>query len=71
MYVGTQTESGPRWFKSSYSGGNTTECVECAQAGTGIHVRDSKCADGPVITVHSAAWLSFVASLAQPGPLDR
>ncbi|MEV5344828.1 DUF397 domain-containing protein [Streptomyces achromogenes] len=71
MYVGAQPESEPRWFKSSYSGGNTTECVECARAGTGIRVRDSKCADGPVITVHTGAWLPFVESLAQPRPMDH
>ncbi|MFH9671309.1 DUF397 domain-containing protein [Streptomyces sp. NPDC017405] len=73
MSVGTQPTTEPRWFKSSYSGGNTTECVECAYADVRIRVRDSKCADGPVITVRTSAWRSFLESLAQPRPqpLDR
>ncbi|MFH9082865.1 DUF397 domain-containing protein [Streptomyces sp. NPDC017673] len=71
MSVGTQPTTEPRWFKSSYSGGNTTECVECAYVSNGISVRDSKCANGPVIAVPANAWLFFVASLARPQPLDR
>ncbi|MGA5038453.1 DUF397 domain-containing protein [Streptomyces capoamus] len=65
MSVGTQPATQPRWFKSSYSGGNATECVECAYVSNGIRVRDSKCSDGPVIPVRTSAWLPFVNSLAQ------
>ncbi|WP_423833720.1 DUF397 domain-containing protein [Streptomyces manipurensis] len=49
------------WFKSSYSGsdgGNCLEaCVEIAPRATAqVHVRDSKVADGPVLTLAPAAW---------------
>ncbi|MFI7316200.1 DUF397 domain-containing protein [Streptomyces venezuelae] len=61
------------WFKSSHSGGNTTECLETAflpgtpagtSAGTpaGVLIRDSKRADGPRLQVSAAAWAGFVAA---------
>ncbi|MGW2819434.1 DUF397 domain-containing protein [Streptomyces sp. NPDC001443] len=50
------------WFKSSYSGGNTTECVEAAFIASGIHVRDSKRPDGPRISVSAAAWRHFLTA---------
>ncbi|MFI1656155.1 DUF397 domain-containing protein [Streptomyces sp. NPDC020472] len=52
------------WFKSSYSGGNTTECVECARTTTGTLVRDSKRPNGPMLAVQAAAWRAFVEGLA-------
>jgi hypothetical protein len=52
-----------QWFKSTYSGGSGTECVECAQAESVALVRDSKCEDGPVIVVQHQAWRSFVDAL--------
>ncbi|MEU0641684.1 DUF397 domain-containing protein [Streptomyces umbrinus] len=51
------------WFKSSYSGGNETECVECAHVGARFRVRDSKCVDGPVVAVHVHAWRTFIRAL--------
>lgn len=54
---------GPQWFKSSYSGGSGTECVECARIGTGMSVRDSKHRDGGVVTVTSPAWQALVDAL--------
>jgi hypothetical protein len=57
------------WFKSSYSGGSGTECVECAQAGGATLVRDSKRRRGPVIAVQRQAWRSFVDALRR-GELD-
>ncbi|MFG3102877.1 DUF397 domain-containing protein [Streptomyces sp. NPDC048182] len=55
----------PVWFKSSYSGGNTTECVECAHAPQTTYVRDSKSAQGPVLSLESASWGRFVAALCR------
>ncbi|MET7362542.1 DUF397 domain-containing protein [Streptomyces sp. NPDC005562] len=52
------------WFKSSYSGGNTTECVEAAFLPRGVLIRDSKRADGPRLSVSSLPWTQFVASTA-------
>ncbi|MEU3202125.1 MULTISPECIES: DUF397 domain-containing protein [unclassified Streptomyces] len=51
------------WFKSSYSGANTTECVECAYAESGTLIRDSKRADGPMVHVTAGPWLTFIRSL--------
>jgi hypothetical protein len=51
------------WFKSSYSGGSGTECVECAHTREGTLVRDSKCADGSLIAVRKQAWLAFVETM--------
>ncbi|MEU7380099.1 DUF397 domain-containing protein [Streptomyces sp. NPDC042207] len=53
------------WFKSSYSGGSGTECVECALANDGTLIRDSKRTQGPVVHVRLAAWRMFVRSMAQ------
>ncbi|MFF0810270.1 DUF397 domain-containing protein [Streptomyces albogriseolus] len=52
--------SGLAWFKSSYSGTEGGECLEVAAATTGVHVRDSKTAAGPVLTVSRDAWAGFV-----------
>ncbi|MFJ2025048.1 DUF397 domain-containing protein [Streptomyces sp. NPDC087897] len=66
-----KTES-PRWFKSSYSN-NGGDCIEVAAnlaAARGIvPVRDSKVADGPVVTVPVTAFAAFVAGV-QGGTFD-
>ncbi|MGV9251078.1 DUF397 domain-containing protein [Streptomyces sp. NPDC003697] len=49
------------WFKSSYSGTEGGECVEVAAATAVVHVRDSKVATGPLLTVSREAWAGFVA----------
>ncbi|MFC8077701.1 DUF397 domain-containing protein [Streptomyces sp. NPDC057307] len=55
------------WVKSSYSGQDGGNCVEWspafAQAHGVVPVRDSKLADGPVLTVSPASWRAFVAAL--------
>ncbi|MCX4534871.1 DUF397 domain-containing protein [Streptomyces sp. NBC_00841] len=56
------------WFKSSYSGGNTTECVEAAHLAELTAVRDSKAPDGPRLTFSRAAWAPFVTSLQSTSP---
>ncbi|MFI8090070.1 DUF397 domain-containing protein [Streptomyces sp. NPDC086080] len=53
----------PKWFKSSYSGGNTTECIECAHTENGTQIRDSKRVNGPVVHVAAGPWLTFLRSL--------
>jgi Domain of unknown function (DUF397) len=53
------------WFKSSYSdSSDINDCVEIAKAPTAVHVRDSKNAEGPRLTLGPAAWSSFVALLS-------
>ncbi|WP_078621415.1 DUF397 domain-containing protein [Streptomyces sp. NRRL WC-3626] len=53
------------WFKSSYSGGSGTECVECAQAVDGALIRDSKRTDGPMVHVTAEPWHVFIRSLTR------
>lgn len=49
------------WFKSSYSdSSNPNDCVEVATAPDAVHVRDSKNAYGPRLTLTPAAWTGFV-----------
>ncbi|MFD9329118.1 DUF397 domain-containing protein [Streptomyces sp. NPDC060065] len=53
------------WFKSSYSGGNETECVEAATLPGRIAVRDSKHPMGPLLAFRSAAWADFVTAVGR------
>ncbi|GAA0338582.1 DUF397 domain-containing protein [Streptomyces turgidiscabies] len=55
--------SAPSWFKSSYSGGSGTECVECARTGSGALVRDSKRDAGPVVVLRGQAWQVFIEAV--------
>jgi hypothetical protein len=48
------------WFKSSYSGGANTECVEAAHLAQGIAIRDSKNPDGPILRFPAPAWAAFL-----------
>ncbi|WP_327275027.1 DUF397 domain-containing protein [Streptomyces sp. NBC_01224] len=52
-----------RWFKSSYSGANTTECVEAAHLPQATAVRDSKAPDGPMLTFGNASWEGFLTAI--------
>ncbi|MFJ9250229.1 DUF397 domain-containing protein [Streptomyces sp. NPDC101776] len=52
-----------QWFKSSYSGGSGTECVECACTRDGALIRDSKDQSGPSLVVRREAWLAFNLAL--------
>jgi len=61
MSVGPQPVSELIWFKSSYSGGNATECVETALIPSGMLVRDSKKPDHARLRVSAEAWFSFLA----------
>ncbi|WP_433266887.1 DUF397 domain-containing protein [Actinosynnema sp. CS-041913] len=51
------------WRKSSYSGGANTDCVEIAQAGQAVAVRDSKNPTGPVIAFPLGKWQAFLAAI--------
>ncbi|MFJ5719810.1 DUF397 domain-containing protein [Streptomyces sp. NPDC093149] len=63
MVSSNQDDSAFPWFKSSYSGGNTTECIEAAVLAESTAVRDSKVPDGPRLTFGRAAWTRFLTSL--------
>jgi len=55
--------SASSWFKSSYSGGSGTECLECARTEDGALVRDSKTYGGPTVMVRGRAWRVFTEAL--------
>ncbi|MFH9815938.1 DUF397 domain-containing protein [Streptomyces sp. NPDC017230] len=65
MSLGPEPVSAAVWFKSSYSGGNATECVECAHVPHRTLIRDSKRRSGPVVSVGTQAWRRFVDALHQ------
>ncbi|MFJ4631483.1 DUF397 domain-containing protein [Streptomyces sp. NPDC088847] len=65
MSVAPQAVSDAVWFKSSYSGGNATECVEAARILAGVLIRDSKQANGPVVAVRARAWHCLIGELVQ------
>ncbi|GLZ80482.1 hypothetical protein Afil01_52890 [Actinorhabdospora filicis] len=50
------------WRRSTRSG-QTGNCVEVADLGVGIGVRDTKDRDGGRLVVSASEWTSFVASL--------
>ncbi|WP_371538099.1 DUF397 domain-containing protein [Streptomyces sp. NBC_00466] len=52
-----------RWFKSTYSGGSGTECVECAATVEGALIRDSKQPSCALIAVGMAAWVGFIQAV--------
>ncbi|MDX6314730.1 MAG: hypothetical protein QOF44_4194 [Streptomyces sp.] len=53
------------WFKSSYSGANTSECVETAILADMVAVRDSKRPDGPALAFSQASWALFITSVGE------
>ncbi|MGW2703196.1 DUF397 domain-containing protein [Streptomyces sp. NPDC001340] len=53
------------WFKSSYSGDSSGQCIEVATCPTTIHVRDSKNTTGPQLALAPASWTEFVAFAAR------
>ncbi|WP_329399211.1 DUF397 domain-containing protein [Streptomyces melanogenes] len=55
----------PTWFKSSYSGGNETECVEAAFLAPGTAIRDSKRPAGPRLRFSGSSWEAFVAAVQE------
>ncbi len=53
------------WRKSTYSGGESGDCLEVNQTHptTHIPVRDSKNPTGPAIPFTPTAWTTFVTAL--------
>ncbi|WP_309147843.1 DUF397 domain-containing protein [Streptomyces sp. NTH33] len=47
-------------MKSSYSAGDGGQCVEVADAGPAVYVRDSKRPDAAVLNVPADQWTEFV-----------
>ncbi|QIB45582.1 DUF397 domain-containing protein [Streptomyces aureoverticillatus] len=61
MPVDSAPVSHHAWFKSSYSGGNTTECVEVALTMNDVLIRDSKCPDEHQLVIRPETWSGFLA----------
>ncbi|MFD4942194.1 DUF397 domain-containing protein [Streptomyces sp. NPDC058239] len=57
--------TGLNWFKSSYSGENSGNCVEVATCPHTVHVRDSKDLTVPALALSPAAWADFLTYAAQ------
>jgi hypothetical protein len=55
-----------QWFKSSFSGGSGTECVEAAFVQAGVLVRDSKAPERPHLSMTAPAWTSFLSGMSRP-----
>lgn len=52
------------WFKSTYSGPESGNCVEVATCPHTVHVRDSKDLTVPALAVSPTFWASFVGFAA-------
>ena len=53
-----------QWKKSSYSG-NSGNCVEVADLGHAVAVRDSKDTEGAVLVVGPGEWRLFVERISR------
>lgn len=62
-------ELAPAWIKAQASVG-TGACAELLPAPDGVHVRDSKDRDGPVLRFTRAEWAAFLAG-AKAGEFDH
>ncbi|TDD93010.1 DUF397 domain-containing protein [Actinomadura rubrisoli] len=52
-----------QWRKSSYSGGESGQCVEVAQASALVGIRDSKNPQAGHLTVDRAAFAALVSQV--------
>jgi hypothetical protein len=56
-----------RWRKSSYSGSQSQNCVECARLPSGrgglVGVRDSTDPNGPRLVLSRAGWSALLVQL--------
>jgi Domain of unknown function (DUF397) len=60
------------WRKSSYSSGNGGNCVETADDGQAVAVRDTKNKErGPVLRFSPDAWAAFIVQLKKLAASQR
>ena len=50
--------------KSSYSGGQSADCVEVASSATGVAIRDSKAPSGVILTLTAREWRALIRNNA-------
>ncbi|WP_084723299.1 DUF397 domain-containing protein [Streptomonospora alba] len=58
----TNESPGPRWRKSSYSGGAGGNCVEVTSGTDQRLIRDSKQPEAGVLEFSAREWTAFLAS---------
>ncbi|MBH1935924.1 DUF397 domain-containing protein [Streptomyces sp. AV19] len=59
-----QALNGAVWRKSTYSGGNSTNCVEISDnAPNGVHIRDSKNRRATPLHFTTPTWHAFLTAL--------
>jgi hypothetical protein len=58
-------QSAAHWFKSSYSSDSGNACIEVADLGPHVGIRDSKDTGRRPVTVPADAWAVFVAHVAR------
>ncbi|RZB16863.1 DUF397 domain-containing protein [Streptomyces sp. F001] len=56
--------TGESWRKSSYSGAEGGECIEVAETGEAVWVRDSKRPTEAKLSFGTEAWAGFVRMAA-------
>ncbi|MGX2996288.1 DUF397 domain-containing protein [Streptomyces sp. JNUCC 64] len=54
------------WRKSSHSGGDYGQCLEIAERGNAVHVRDSKSRDSVALTFTIAQFTTFARFVSEP-----
>ncbi len=57
----------PRWRKSSYSNGVEDACVEVANDGPRVRIRDSKDVFMPSVCIAAGPWSEFLSAVTD-GP---
>lgn len=55
------------WRKSTYSGGNGSNCVEVGAVGSVVVVRDTKDRAGALLAFGADAWRRFAATVKDAG----
>ncbi|WP_369036633.1 DUF397 domain-containing protein [Streptomyces adonidis] len=63
MSPAQETNSDVRWFKSTYSGGSGSDCVEVAFNGQVVSVRDSKTRQQGTLTMPTSAFAAFIENM--------
>ncbi len=53
----------PQWRRSTFCASGS--CIECANDGEAILVRDSKLANSPILAFGTTAWKQFVAAIKE------
>ncbi|MEU5437392.1 DUF397 domain-containing protein [Streptomyces sp. NPDC020719] len=61
-----QRPADPHWFKSSYSSDSGNACLEVADLGPTVGIRDSKDLRIPAVAVPKRAWAAFVRNIRCP-----